>query len=450
MMLVQNHQQPLSGSNLCLLIALVILVLPSCAIFGPGTNKKDASPGDQSSDLDREDKIKVDTIEWVLIPDEAVNPIESRNARPKTVYKDSYNVAFIAPFSSANFQVTSDRLNARMIRMIEFYAGLKYGWQHHNQDLTVHLSAIDSQTDNEFAEDITDHPALQEADLIIGPYFTDELRTISNFARSKKKILLSPWNTTEVISENPYYVQLRPSLKAHAEAIVQHIVNKPYGDVILLCKDDPRDSLTVTYFENAWAKHVLSGGDSGNLIPMKIGDITDPALGDTLTAKIVDQNISTFIIPNWSDEPFVISALAKINFSKADKQVTVFGLPQWMQMTKMDYSYYENLNVHISLARPLKFDNTELRALKQFYFNKYGDVANEDVYYGMEVMRLICTLLKENGTMVTDNLELPMDRFSYKFDFISVFSEDGEQIDHYENRQVQIAKFEDYRFVPAD
>ena len=445
-----NHQQPLSGSSPFIWIFILIL-FTGCAIFGPATSKKDAKSNDSSTEeiIEKRSGV-VDTIKWTYTPEEDVAPIESRAKEIKSEIKSSYNVVLVAPFAARNFQGASDRFNSRMIRMVEFYAGLKFAWQNYNDGLQINLSVVDSQKDPEFKENFRNNESILNADIIIGPYFSDELEKMADFAKESGKVILSPWNTGIVTDNNPYYIQLRPSLKTHAEALTKYVrSHHQREEVLLICKDDDRDSVTLTYFQHANEKYAR-GDTFTPFEELKIDDISDPDLSEKLLLMIEEEGLRTFIIPNWSDQPFVIAALAKINFAKADKDVTVFGLPQWMTMSKMDYNYYENLNVHVSSATPLKFDSEAAKSLKQSFFTKYGVLPGEEAYYGLDVMRLVSNLLKESGTLVTKGLGKANVGSSYEFDFISVFGEDGESISHHENRHVQIVKFENFRFVHTD
>ena len=132
--------------------------------------------------------------------------------------------------------------------------------------------------------------------------------------------MISPWNSTIVTEDNPYYIQLRPSLRSHAYAITHYLRSQVSDqEVLLLCKNDERDSVTLTYFQQANLRYALQ--DSAALFTeLIIEDIADPELSEELTLMIAENDYQTFIVPNWSDEPFVISTLARINFSKARKK----------------------------------------------------------------------------------------------------------------------------------
>ena len=129
----------------------------------------------------------MDTIEWTVVPETEVEPIRDRSAIAGTERKSAYNIALIAPFSAKNFQFTSDRLNARMSRMIEFYGGLKFGWQNYCDGVSINLSVIDSQKDPGFIDNFAELEVVRNADIIIGPYFTDILSEVLPMPGKNKK-----------------------------------------------------------------------------------------------------------------------------------------------------------------------------------------------------------------------------------------------------------------------
>ena len=439
-----------SSGNSPILWVFVLLVISSCSIFRPTTNRKDADTTSQpSEDVTKTSENEVDTIRWTKTDESEVPPIVDRSSVPTTEMKSSYNVVLVAPFAARDFQNTTDRLTGRMSRMLEFYAGLKYSWQSSTSGVEVNLTVVDSRKDPDFIEHFSDDPSFIDADVIIGPYFTEELKALAAFASQRQKVLMSPWNTTAIADENPYYIQLRPNLKQHADALTQFIRDQHRGEeVLVMCKNDIRDSITLTYFAQAERKY-QSGDTLTRFTEMKIDEISDPELSEEMLLLVDENGLRTFVVPNWSDEPFVISALAKINYAKADNDVTVYGLPQWMAMSKMDFNYYENLNVHVSTESPLKFQSDAAKRLKEAYFEQYGVLPSAEVHYGHDVMLLVTTLLREYGSLITNGLASIDQIGDHRFAFVSIFGADGERINHHENRYIQIVKFEDFRFEPA-
>ncbi|MDH3648045.1 MAG: hypothetical protein OEQ53_00085 [Saprospiraceae bacterium] len=448
MTLVQNLLRPLNGSNLFLVFFLPF-VWSSCALLAPTVDRGDTSP-DSESDRSEEETIgaKVDTIEWEVVSEMDEPPITERIPASSSTFKTSYNVVLMAPFASENLQYESAQLSGRTNRLIQFYAGLKFALQDLTSQVPIDLAVVDSDRSGRTPSDLSQLRVVQEADLIIGPYFTDELKAMANYAKSSRKILISPWNSGKVVHENPYFVQARPSLEEHCAFLTDELKKRfETEEIMLIAKED--DPEVLEFCQRA---HLTIEQDSNAplLAQLLIADINDPALFDQLKA-LIEAGVKAFLVPNWNDEPFIISVLSKLNFAKADSALTLFGLPQWINMSKMDFDYYENLNVHVSLARPLRIAGSDAAALRRSYFEQYGTFPTDEAYFGMDIMKLVSHLLKENGTLISEGFaNLPLDRLSHEFDFTGVFGEDGESIDYYQNQHLKLYKFTNYRFEPIE
>ncbi len=450
MMSVPNHQPPLSG-NSWPLAAFFFLLVTGCGIFAPAS-KDDSSVDTTRPGRDVSDRpVEVDTIEWTQVPEEISPPITERREEALTEFKSVYNVVLIAPFDAARFQYNPQNVNARMSRMMEFYAGLKFGLNENAGGPSIHLSVVDSQRDKDFADRCDELAQIREADIIIGPYFSRNIDKVARYAREEGKVLISPWNTSASEERNPLFVQMRPGLERHVDALVQDArMHYEPDELILMTKNDPRDMETMEQFQAANRR--ISGDAAGMDLPQLIvDDIGDPAISDQLNVLIAEDGVRSVLLNNWSDQPFVISALAKINFAKADEDVTVYGFPQWMTMSGMDFDYLENLEVHISSGKPVNFDDDRGRALRDRYFNSYGDLPTPEVYYGYDLMRWTMLLLEREGSRITNGLLEPvLADLHHTFEFTAVYGADGESVHHYENQFIRLYRFKDYNFEPAD
>ena len=439
---VQSHLLRLSGSRLIYLWVLVVC-LSSCGIFGPTTKQTTTQTKHVEDSGADSTAVKVDTIRWTTLSEEAVPPITSRGLSSATTFKDRYKVVLLAPFDA---QMTSDRLSGRMLKMLEFYVGVRYALDILVHDVAIDFSVIDTEATMSFDRDFNEFPAVQEADIIIGPYFTENLEAVAKFAAEKGKILLSPWNTTSFVDQNPFYVQMRPSLGLHASELMTFARSKFAADkIMLLTKNQPRDTAVLSYFQDA--NSVFSQNTLQQIPELLVDDIGDPLLSEHIAILMLEDSMQSFIVPVWSDEPFVIAALAKLNYAKADQNLTVFGLPQWMEMKKMDYDYYDNLDVHVSSTKPADYGQPDDRMLRSYFFERFGTLPGNDAFYGKDLMVWLTFLLHQYGTMISDGFNAEDDIGStQKFAIGAVYGDDGETIDFYENRHVQILRFKDYRF----
>ncbi len=442
---VQNHLPRLNGSSRILILVLA-LAWSGCALFKPATDK---SP--TVTDTSKEEKpkeVKVDTIEWEIVSEEDAPPIINRGPSTKSTFKDVYQVALLAPFSSDQVQYESAQLSGRTNRLIQFYLGLRYGLERLVTSIPMTLRVVDTEKVGRTPQVLSELPEVIDADLIIGPYFNEELIPVAEYAKSTGKVIISPWNSGEVVVDNPFFVQVRPSLETHCKFLTREI-RKRYDshEIMLIGKSSDRSSLHHCQQEY---RRLKNGNALDSLAEFIIEDVSDPTLADTLRAKI-EAGTKAFLIPKWSDEPYVISILSKLNFAKADSNVTVFGLPQWATFYRMDFDYYENLNVHISSARPLRINSEKAKTFRKAYFSRYGAYPTDEAYFGMELIQLVSYLLQQNGTLIYEGFsDLGTQDFAHDFEFVQIFGEDGESIKYYLNQHLNLYRFINYRFEKVD
>ncbi|NND09515.1 MAG: hypothetical protein HKN87_24355 [Saprospiraceae bacterium] len=448
MTLVQSLLPPSSGNRFIYLLVLAVC-LPSCGIFGP-TSKQSSTQTKHIEETTIDSNVAtVDTIRWTRVSEEMVPPITSRGPVSTSVFKDTYKVVLLAPFDARDFQTTAARLNTRMRKMLEFYVGTCFALDFLVHDIAIEFSVVDTEERAFFEKDFTKIPTIVQADILIGPYYTENLEAVANFAGEQGKILLSPWNTTPFVKHNPYYVQMRPSLELHAGRITEHARSRFATDkIMILTKNLPRDTSVLPYFQRANA--VVSQHTNEGIPELLVDDIGDPLLSEHLTNIMLVDSLQSFIVPVWSDEPFVIAALAKLNFAKADQYLTVFGLPQWMDMKKMDYDYYENLDVHVSSTKPASYDQDDDRQLRSYFFERLGSLPGNDAFYGKDLMVWLTTLLKNYGTKISDGFGDEVEfKSTQDFDIGAVYGDDAESIDFYQNRHLQMLRFKNYEFRPV-
>ncbi len=431
----------MSGNN-PLLVALGILLvfMSGCGLFSPASDPQPEQE-DEVAVPEPEFSNTVDTIDWDILSEEQYPPILERSKGFVTEHKAHYNIALLAPFDASDVRSTDDRIPSRSIRMIEFFSGLKYGLDHCLEDISISVNVVDTE-EGRFDGSFEDIATVVESDLIIGPYFTDQLSNVAKYAKENEKIVISPWNTTRLDEPNPYLIQLRPSLASHAKKINEYVrKNFATEEVMIITKDNERDLETLDFFRQG---DTLDIDQVDTIRTLIVGDIGDSDLTDSLSVDILERGYRCFIVPIWQDESFVIASLAKLNFAKGEEDISVFGFPQWMTMSQIDYDYFENLNVHFSSARPIHYRSEDDMGLKRNFFQKFGDIPGRDAYYGLDVIKWLANLLHSEGTNIVNGLGKEVGNINQKFEFLSILED--ELVHHIENGWISIVRFEDYEF----
>lgn len=416
-----------------------MLLTSACTLFQPAQKAEEPVVVDKTEETGP----RIDTIELTQLSDQEYAPILERTPDLVTERKETYNILLAGPFGSSQSQFGSNRLNARSQRLLNFYLGFKYAILQNEGSSIINLDVFD--TDNvDLTDDILNStPAFREADLFVGPYFSDNLRALTDFAAEKGRVVISPWNSILGVKEKPNYIQMRPSLQRHCQELTEFAHTRHADDEILIITSNHES-------DRAIREHIQSVSTAPRLHEFIISDLNDPTLNDQFLSIWETDSIRGIILPAWSDEAFVVSILSKINFAKGDRKISVYGLPQWMEMERMDFDILENLEVFVSATRPLPRKDEQSRVLVQYFFDNYGSLPDDEVMYGADMAWWLGGMLSKEGSLITSGLSNPeVPGVRQQFDFIAKYGDDREQVDYFSNDYITVYKFEDYQFSPV-
>jgi len=145
--------------------------------------------------------------------------------------------------------------------------------------------------------------------------------------------------------------------------------------------------------------------------------------------------------------------LRKLDVDNNDYQTaTVYGMPQWMNYERIDFDYYEKLNVHVSSSSFIDNLNPDIRAFKRRYFDRFGEIPNEEAYAAYDLTTYFGQMITKHGTLFQLQLEAnPQQLLHTKVDFRRVILPSANalelpRIERWENKYVNILKFQNYRF----
>ena len=167
---------------------------------------------------------------------------------------------------------------------------------------------------------------------------------------------------------------------------------------------------------------------------------------------------TVFIVPSWADESFVYSLLRQLMMVHSEgEDIVVYGMPQWKDYNQVDFEFYEKLNVHISSAFYVDYADERVKQFRQKYFDTFGTVPSEEAFLGYDIMLYFGKMVDKYGK----DLAQRIDRDDYdvlhgRFNFERVVlnpeqhKEQSGYFDQLENVYVNILRFQDFQFRPAE
>ena len=491
MTLVQNRPLQLNGSKLVVLLFLMAL-LSSCDAFKKIQGDDDVTKTGEELDEIQGKKVYdsktgtyiiveeapteiMDTIKWKDLPSTSNPPITSEGAFVESAqgkelievgefgseFYTSYNISLILPFLTDRVEQTDRglKIDSRSYWAINYYGGVRLALDEFKQEgISLNLSVVDSKASTSAVRGMLgSDDGLREADLIIGPYRKNNVQIMAEYAKRKSVTFVSPYSAASEISQrNPDYIQVNPTLKTHCAAITRHVRDRYRTDqVILVSRDNPSETARFKYFHDE--NFVYSLGDTTRFREYIISENSVDLDRVNVLPLMQLQDTTVFIIPSWSEETFIISFLRKLDLAQTeDQHIIVYGMPQWMKYERVDYNHFENLHVHVSSGSYVDPFSTDAQFFRRRYFEEYGEAPKEEAYLGYDVMRYFGKMLHKYGTKFQywiDQEQQQQLHTRFEFDRVVKPSTTGAEnlpIEQFENKYVNILRFQDYQFQLAE
>jgi hypothetical protein len=491
MISVPNLRRPSNGSSLLFSGPLFLLLLCccGCAYF---SKMRTVTP-DEREDLDplqvtrmldpttgKMQEItslvleKLDTVVWRDLPENLYPPItvsaidlqaarraQSGQTSPAADFLPSYNVALLLPFLSNRFDQSAGLIDSNSLWAIHFYAGAKLASEDlSDEGVNLQVKVMDTNADpSAVGQLLASSQELRAAHLIIGPYQRDNVVRLAEYAQLNNKVLVSPYAADAwPRGANPNFIQMSPSLRTHCEAILEHALSHFEPSRILLAvRHDERERERLGYFQQAFARRAAAGAAAApKLDEFVVGPEGLDGLADTDWRRLFEgRDTLLLIVPSW-DEAFVAGLLEKVEFfAYPDHEVVVYGMPQWMHFENIDLDYFERLSVHLSSNYFIDELAPRIQFFRRLYYSRYAVPPPLEAYLGYDTMLYFGRMLKKHGVRFQHQLRRePAQYLHTRFQFEPVIDPAAAAatppIQRFENKHVNILKFQDARFILAN
>ena len=455
-----NLRRLLSGNKWMVYIHLAMYVLVASCSAGhkiaqappPPAPKENSKPEVYNPATGRYEtanakNTKVDTISW---KESAREPYLQDKTIPSDTKGDPtrrYQIALLLPLT--------DDDNGKDIsvegseKYFHYYAGLKMGLERirdSSYNLDVHV--IDLKPSMDAIKAALKDPRVEQADLLMGPLRRDQINETAKFAKERDIPMVTPWNsyrTIENLSSN--YILLKSSLPTHCEVLSKYILTqaKP-SDICLVGRE--KSKTLMNYFQNEMQR------SSGTALTIPRSIVKDD-YKFTDEYKYLDTTRSVYIVTEFDEPEIVLNFLRHINQMRRNREVTVIGMPSWLDYNRDFTSLFSQLNVLISSTTFIDVNDDAVAAFRKSFFKQYQNFPLKEAYEGYDGIQYLAKMLSifgkgfnYYGDMYTyDGLAT-----SFKLEKIIDLTKPiddrlySSSIQCIENKALHILKFDQYRF----
>ena len=405
----------------------------------------------------------VDTIQWKVDP-AARPPISTngsntpQNPNSGTVIVDdgkpmtssAYNMTLLLPFFTDKFTESANANYSKSQFALDFYAGARVAFDSLSKTpVRLNVNVLDSRTD---LKTLLTRSEITNADVIIGPVEKDLVATFIDYSVQNNKTVISPYFPSgDVTGSHPNFIQVKPSLKTHCENLMRDVRSKFQTEqVVIVGRTAENENARFSYFQDANTM-INQTNQGGRLDEWTIEDETN----FNVETYLRPTGTTVFLVPSWH-EPFVAALLKKLATSSRKNNIVVYGMPQWLDFEKSLNSLFTALNVHLSSSTFIDANNPDVRQFRNNYLSKFNKIPSTDSYLGYDCAMYFVNLMARYGTKISPFLAgeaRSVLHTQFRFEPVApkIINDNdfGDNTTKYENKHVNILKFQNGSFKPA-
>ena len=257
-------------------------------------------------------------------------------------------------------------------RMVEYYRGVLMACDSLKANgISTDVRAWNVAEDTDIRQTLQD-PYAAKCDLIIGPLYTKQVKTLGDFAKAHGIRVLIPFSTSSTeVYDNGNLFQVYQNGHALNDAFVYRFSQrfKDYHPVIIDCNDS---TSTKAGFTSALRQKLEQQGI--------IYSITNLKSSEGMFQKCFSTTQRNVVILNTSRSAELSVAFAKLNgmvMTNPKIQVSMFGYPEWLQYTRSHLDNFYKFDVYVPSTyymNPLAVRSERLR--QKYRWNFHQDMQN--------------------------------------------------------------------------
>jgi Periplasmic binding protein len=346
----------------------------------------------------------------LLIKEFSLKRIDFIPEAPKTFFKDVYTVSVLLPFM-VNTLDPAPTLK-RNQNVLDLYEGMKLAVDTlSKQGIKISLRAYDTERNVEKIKKILNTDELKNTDLIVGPFFQEENKPISDFSTANKINTFNPLhNNSELIGVNPYGFLYQPSLEAigkkSGEFLASYARKK---NCMIFYGTSRRDSVLVANFILAASEKGLKIVSSNRLTRegsrIVLTTLATPTEYDEFryAKQFTLKRDSLGCIFVASDDALIYAKVISSIETRGD-QITVLGSENWLDQNTVDLEKFQNLPVVLTAPNFAGLEKPANRAFIKKFVKTHGRAPSGYANIGYDLMLFLGNQLKKNGVYFQEGL----------------------------------------------
>lgn len=280
------------------------------------------------------------------------------------------------------------------------------------------------------------NPALNGVELMIAHANLGEVRLLAEAALKKKVPLISATLPNDAgVNNNPYFVVLNSTLRAHCEGIYQYLQrNHKQDKIVFVRKNGVQENQLRDYFSD------IATSTTSSPLKIDVVDITNITSTSALIQKL-DSTKRNIVIAGSLDIGFGTELSRQLASLGETYPITLIGMPTWEEIRA--FSKPEFKSIEIVYTTPFSYSRTTrlMAQITEDFVSKIDSRPTDMFYRGYETMLRFALLLLDTKKDIASNLTRKGNYIFTQFDIQPVFlNKQNMTLDYFENKKLYFIK----------
>jgi LysM repeat protein len=283
---------------------------------------------------------------------------------------------------------------------IEFYQGFLLALndiKESNPDIKLEIEVID--TEQSSVESIISSGRLDNADILFGPVYREELESIVQYASRKGIYVVSPMDPGSGYLAKSYdrFFQVSTPVTYQQRGILSAL--NFMSDVTLIYEEieNGTDEIAGVTMDILNSANIRYKQVSYNILK---GRSILPSIEARLTKGAVNH-----VVVASNSEAFVSDVLRNLNLLKtrSNYEITVYGTPRWRSYESVDINYYHQMNLNIYMQYYLDYNRENIKEFLSKYRALFLSEPSPYAFQAYDIAAYFLVNMWDNGSAFLEN-----------------------------------------------
>jgi len=324
---------------------------------------------------------------------------EITNISQHIINVDYYKIVILLPFMlDKNKGYYSTNMDDKSKSSLYLYEGIRIALDSLSRmGLYADVSILDNTENANPIDSLFRTEVLQKAELVIGPVYNPSIRAALKHNKAIQLPIVSPLSPTpDLAADNPYFLQLNPSLETLQESLVKQIfIANTSNKIYIINSNDEDENSRKNVIKKIVTRYKEQYGWNVELIELDIqGDWS--YLFDT-----INQNV---MIVNSFKESFLTEVSKKIESIITKPKFAIYGMPNWRDVKSMN-TLFKNQSIYAIVPYYINKGTNTYQVIVDKFKKTNNLKPNETIVKGFDMMMFLGNGMLKNGKNFWQNID---------------------------------------------